>query len=182
MPNMYLLGPRDTQDKKHADMLKKQHHTNIGNVRMEAKPCVPPRCASISIPTLPPYYLHSSPAPTPTSPSAASVLVGGSAKLAPLSCALISVPKLVWRGIWKVHTSSKRLHCAVLCTPSSCASPHPPSLPLAPTRNVVYSSSLRVFWFCARVLVCVCACACACVGVCCLSPLHSFPSAPVLQE
>ena len=30
-------------DKKHADMLKKQHHTNIGNVRMEAKPCVPPR-------------------------------------------------------------------------------------------------------------------------------------------
>ena len=33
------------QDKKHADMLKRQHHTNIGNVRMEAKPCVPPRFA-----------------------------------------------------------------------------------------------------------------------------------------
>ena len=33
-------------DKKHADLLKKQHHTNIGNVRMEAKPCVPPRLVS----------------------------------------------------------------------------------------------------------------------------------------
>ena len=32
------------QDKKHADMLKRQHHTNIGNVRMEG-PCVPPRFA-----------------------------------------------------------------------------------------------------------------------------------------
>ena len=35
------------QDKKHADMLKKQHHTNIGSVRMEAKPCVPPRSPSL---------------------------------------------------------------------------------------------------------------------------------------
>jgi hypothetical protein len=42
------------QDKKHADMLKKQHHTNIGNVRMEAKPCVPPRCAvSLAPPPFP---------------------------------------------------------------------------------------------------------------------------------
>jgi hypothetical protein len=28
-------------------MLKKQHHTNIGSVRMEAKPCVPPRSPSL---------------------------------------------------------------------------------------------------------------------------------------
>jgi len=45
------------KDKKHADMLKSQHHTNIGNVRMEARPCVPPRSV------IPPFLFPLSPFP-----------------------------------------------------------------------------------------------------------------------
>ena len=59
------------QDKKHADMLKKQHHTMIGNVRMEAKPCVPPRCAVFLAP--PPF----SPFPCPSSPTSLPVVNAG---------------------------------------------------------------------------------------------------------